>query len=325
MPSSRRRSGDAHVLIPPPVQPGPLTLEQRKAITELIGDDADESIILAIRDARGRDFQRLEFIGDSLLELLESIDDLRSDGHVPQHRSTTDAALARAARRLGAERWLEWVPSQQRHADLVEAVAGAAYVTGGWPQVGQVFTRVVRDGVDGLAQLIEQPCRPPIDAMPSPDRFDRATATLGASVLEAAATIEVYRAHPLGDAGDLSNARRGLHVTVFVAAWALARGIRHPSGDAAATSDLVETWLGDLTLERGPATSIAEALVVLLEGRRRVGRSQPPADGAPAATDDSPEPNGAAARSRSSARRSPRRSAHREAAADPDPDHPVST
>ena len=258
-----RRRPPSH---PPPAGPTPLTDRQRAAITGVIGADADATLILALRDARGRTFQRLEFLGDPLLELVEGLVDVVVAGAVPQHRSTTDDALARQAAALGVHDWLEWTPSAQRLADLVEAVAGAAFLTGGWRAIGSVHQRLRGPLPPDVLALLEAPAPP---TPPEPDveaATDRPHASLGASVLEVAATLEVYRAFPAADEGELSALRRERHVTVRIAAWArnlTGTLVVAPNADDKVLGDAVEAWLGRIATVEGPAAAVVAGSRVL--------------------------------------------------------------
>jgi dsRNA-specific ribonuclease len=244
-----------------------VTDRQRAAIAAVIGGAASPDVVLAIRDARGRTFQRLEFLGDPLLELMEGLVDVVVAAAVPHHHATTDRALSRQAQALGAADWLEWTPSDQRLADLVEAVAGAAYVTGGWRAVGAIHQRLRGPLPHDVLELLTAPADPP-GRLVSTTTIDRAHAALGASVLETSATLAVYWLDPLADEGDLSALRRERHVTARIAAWARSHpadlGV-DPRADDAPLSDAVEHLLGMLATTQGPSTAVAVADRILHE------------------------------------------------------------
>jgi dsRNA-specific ribonuclease len=247
-----------------------VTDRQRSAIAAVIGRGASPEIVHAIRDARGRTFQRLEFLGDPLLELMEGLVDVVVAAAVPQHDATTDHALSRQARALGAADWLEWSPSDQRLADLVEAVAGAAYLTGGWRAVGALAQRLRGPLPPAVLDLLDAPADGPqeLTDLPAGTTIDRAYAALGASVLEASATLAVYDLDPDADEGALSALRRERHVTRRIAAWARTHGADlglDPLLDDAPLSDAVEHRLGSLATIHGPAAAIAVADRILRE------------------------------------------------------------
>ena len=233
----------------------------------MLGPGAPPDLLLAIRDARGKAFQRLEFLGDPLLETIEALDDVARHGDVPHHRRTTDEALASDASSLGVDEWLEWAPNAQRRADLVEALAGAAYLTTGWRQVGRIHERMHGRLTPTISSLLAQP--PTTWPAPDPSSWehDRARAALGASVLETAATLEVYTRSPESDEGELSTLRGLLHTTRHIAAWGESIGLPHVDGQWRATSDLVEAWVGGVALTAGPATAVQLSRDVLLNGQ----------------------------------------------------------
>jgi dsRNA-specific ribonuclease len=269
---------------PPPSGPTPVTDHQRAAITRVIGTGADPELVLAVRDARGRTFQRLEFLGDPLLELVEGLVDVVVAGAVPQHRGTTDQALSRQSGALGVHDWLEWTPSAERLADLVEAVAGAAFLTGGWRTLGSMHQRMHGPLPQEILALLEHPAAPAPPAPTPGPPVDRPHASLGATVLECAATLDVYRTFPEADEGELSALRRDRHVTLRIAAWGRdhADALRiDPRLDPALLSDAVEAWLGRLAATDGPATAViagarvleqSPPLDALLKDRRRPDR-----------------------------------------------------
>lgn len=241
-----------------------MTPRQRAAIEAVIGAGAATEWVHALRDARGRSFQRLEFLGDPLLETVEALQGVLTDGGVPHHADTTDASLAREARDLGIDEWLEWAPSDQRRADLVEAIAGGAYLTSGWTQVGRVFAQINGPLRVDVSDLLPRPERSVAQPDAATWKPHRAHATLGSSILETAATLTVFTASPEADEGELSALRRALHTTRRIAAWGESIGIPPRDGQWRATSDVVEAWLGRIALTEGPATAVAAADSVLM-------------------------------------------------------------
>jgi hypothetical protein len=253
----------------PPSGRTPITDVQRRAVEAVIGAGARSDVVRAVRDARGRTFQRLEFLGDPLLESVEAMLSV-IEGHASSdHHATTDRSLATQVDRLGAADWLEWTPSDQRDADLVEAVAGAAYLTAGWPQVGEVYARLSGGLPQVVADLLANEAgSASVELVPGD--IERPLATLGASMVETASTLVVFTSDEIADEGVLSTLRRDLHQTRTIAAWATTRGAAHRSGVDSMTSDVVETWLGRIALTDGPATAVACATRVVLDGRRAV-------------------------------------------------------
>jgi dsRNA-specific ribonuclease len=87
-----------------------------------------------VRDARGRTSQRLEFLGDSALDLTLATHvavepDCPACPASPRRgdpaRLVTDRRLAERARAHGMGDWLEWEASDDRLADLVETAVAA--------------------------------------------------------------------------------------------------------------------------------------------------------------------------------------------------------
>lgn len=112
---------------------------QRRVVEARLGP-LTPSAMEAIRRARGREFQRLEFIGDSILEVVLHAHAVMVGPACPYcegraDRFTTDAHLGELAAAIDLGDWLDWTPSEHRMADLVEGCVGAAWVSGRWPQV----------------------------------------------------------------------------------------------------------------------------------------------------------------------------------------------
>jgi hypothetical protein len=217
----------------PPAAAGlAVTAGQRAAVEARLGV-LPEPLLHAVRDGRGTAFQRLEFLGDAVLELVVRL-------HADVAGTTcavcggdadlvvTDAALAVAARGVGLDAWLEWEPSSERQADLVEACAAAVWLTHGWG----ALARFVEDVVHPLA---------PVDATavdtgsnaPDPAHGPRHE-VLGASVLEVAAARFAYGASP-GGPGELTGIRNERYGTARVVERALAADwLAAPAAPAAA-------------------------------------------------------------------------------------------
>ncbi len=214
----------------------------------------------AITDARGRDFQRLEFVGDSVLEVILHAHSMVVGPGCPHCHGradhfTTDAHLTEVARRGAIGTWLDWRPSDHRLADLVEACAGAAWESGGWSRaVGFVAARVHPLPVAESRRLLFG------GAQVHRDAPARAREILGASILEAAASTGVFRRHPEGDEGDLSRIRARLLATEHVmgrcrdSRW-VHRRLRRRHFDR----DDVECLLADELLGRGIAAAVSIA------------------------------------------------------------------
>ena len=126
-----------------------VSASERVAVEAVTGG-LPPDLLRAVRDGRGREFQRLEFLGDSVLDVLLTAHAVVSPscpecakvgGNVG--RLVTDAALAAKAEGLDLGSWLEWRASPERLADLVEACIAAAWISGGWAQAIAVVERTV--------------------------------------------------------------------------------------------------------------------------------------------------------------------------------------
>jgi hypothetical protein len=244
---------------PPRELGGPVTRAQRDAITERLGALPDEFVV-ALRDARGHEFQRLEFLGDAVLELVVRLDaHLAGRSAADADDTTTDTALARAAEKVELDAWLEWEPSAARRADLVEACAGAVWLARGWPALVDYVNAVVYP----MSMVTADIAMTGVDAIPAHD--GRSREVLGASVLEVAADLLAF-ADPALDAEGLTLARNTTYSTTRVASRA--RAVSPPATATGHTSDAlvrdaVEADLARTVLEAGIPTAIERATELL--------------------------------------------------------------
>lgn len=214
----------------------------------------------AIRAARGREFQRLELIGDSILEVVLHAHSVIAGPGCPYcagraDRFTTDAHLGALAQEIVLGDWLDWSPSKHRLADLVEACAGAAWVSGRW---GQVVTWVARE----LHPLSRDEQRRILygGAQVHPEAPARAREILGASILEAAASTSAYRRYPDADEGGLSTVKaRMLSGEHVLGRCRDSHWVRRTLRSRRFDRDDVERHLADDLLGRGLASAITIA------------------------------------------------------------------
>jgi dsRNA-specific ribonuclease len=232
---------------------------QRRAVLARLGPLHDD-VLEAIRAGRGREFQRLELMGDSVLEVVLHAHAVLAGPGCPHcagraDRFTTDAHLGELGRRIGLGAWLERPPSPHRLADLVEACVGAAWVSRRWP------------GVVGLVDRELHPLDPTEQrhllhggARLHPEAPARAREILGAAVLEAAASTSAYLRYPEADEGGLSRVKArmlaGEHVLgrCRESKW-VRRTLRRRRFDR----DDVERALAEDLLARGLASAITIA------------------------------------------------------------------
>ncbi len=137
-------------------------------LDELIGpDQAQRSHLTAIARFAGTVFNRLEFLGDTVLEqvLLEPM--LRFDGATAGSTQdeltacTSDSALGATASRLGIDRRLPDDVPASRAADAIEALAGACFVYQGWPGVERFAEIAGIAGVSGRDRPLLPYLEPP--------------------------------------------------------------------------------------------------------------------------------------------------------------------
>lgn len=244
-----------------------MTADERAAITKVLGALPD-SLLFPLRDARGQDFQRLEFLGDAVLELVVRFHALVAgsacdlcQGDADQ--MVTDEALASAASSSDFGEWLEWEASTDRLADLIEACAGAVWLTSGWKGLGEFVNTIVhpitpltaQHFVTGWGASIETGGR-------------RASEIVGASIIETAAARIAFSQHS-GNEHQLTNTRNRLYASRRVVERAERASILTPADrqrsqrEIASGRDEVEKFLADLALARGLKTAVARAKVLL--------------------------------------------------------------
>lgn len=235
--------------------------DERAAIAGVVGHLSDE-LALPIRNARGLTFQRLEFLGDSVLDVILQVHAVIEPG-CPECAEVgdvgtlvTDHRLALRARGIGLGSWLEWDASAERLADLVEACAAAAWLAGGWSQAGDFAGKAVHPPVSRCVAALE-------GKEVTASTGDRRERRLGAAVLELAAATLVFNDRPDADEGQLSQLRAVAHRTSRVAAHARRSRVVPAVGEDAVVSDRVEAWLAETLLTRGADAALADAAEVL--------------------------------------------------------------
>lgn len=211
----------------------------------------------ALLDPRGLRFQRLEWLGDAVLDAL-----LAQHRH-PQpsccaglslEQLCSDTALTARAQAARLSDCLDWLPSPGRLADLVEALVGAAWLVAP-DEAARLAARLVHPG------LTLSPVGRAGDADPGCAGL-REDARLGAAVLEAAGATLLVSEQPQDDEGQLSAAQhaqlRGVDVVRRGRELAL---VGSCSGDPEHLLDHVQARVGRTSARDG-----------LLEGMR-LGRT----------------------------------------------------
>jgi dsRNA-specific ribonuclease len=214
----------------------------------------------AIRTCRGREFQRLELMGDSILEVVLHAHSVITGPSCPHcggraDTFTTDAHLAELAREIDLGDWLDWVPSPHRMADMVEACVGATWISGRWPQVVAFVAAELHPLADDEQRRLLHG-----GAQVHPEAPARAREILGAAILEAAASTSAYRRHPEADEGELSRIKARMLSSEHVLGRCRESGWVHRSlRTRRFDRDDVERQLASNLLAQGLASAISIA------------------------------------------------------------------
>ena len=198
---------------PPPFLRPDITERERRQIETMLGPIPDLALLLPVRDGRGRQFQRMEFLGDSVLDVVLNVHRWVEPTCVacverPHTPEASDHHLAEVARRAGLGEWLEWHASHERTADLVETCVAACWLSGRWPQTVQFVNAVVHPVTDRTLEALVSG----VSGDPG-----RAARRVGSAVLELESGSLVYRAMPEADEGVLSESRARRHEATAIA------------------------------------------------------------------------------------------------------------
>lgn len=188
-------------LVPPVDLRRTASREDARALEELCGITFALADLPSLLDPRGLRFQRLEWLGDAILDALlaqhrRSRPSCCAGG--PLEQLCSDEALARRAVDAGLSAALDWEPSPGRQADLVEALIGAAWLAAPRDAL-RVAEVLVHRGLtlDAVAEATDGGCAGLRD-----------DAALGSAVLEAAASTSLLVSQPSADEGQLSTVRQ---------------------------------------------------------------------------------------------------------------------
>jgi len=228
---------------PPDVLRTGSTPEERALLNAVLGVVVPVDDAPALLDPRGARFQRLEWVGDSLLDVL--VARLRaSDPGGPGHSAyTSDAALARTVATTGLPGRLDWQPGPGRLADLAEACVAAGHRAAGFFGARTVAVRLVSGAL----------AEPTLPTALTPHQ----AAEAGSHVLEAAAALLLFTRHAQDDEGDLSQRRARLLDSDRVA--------RHGNGEGTVEEqvDRLQAELGRVLVIRGEQAAVHAALPLL--------------------------------------------------------------
>jgi hypothetical protein len=253
--------------MPPPQRRRAASADEAAALARALGLRAPLRVhdAAALLDPRGHRFQRLEWLGDSLLDHVTAHHRVVVGRDCCAGRShaglVSDHELAAAVSGAGLLDLLDWEPSEHRQADLVEACVAAAWLAGGWDAaVTAAATLVHAPFAADREQLLSGGARHRVAPLCTSGEFRRA-ATLGSYVLEAAASVHLVAVDP-GDEGVLSDRRRPL-----LAGRRLLRGVDARHGCATAPAehrvDHLQAEVGLVQLRDGAVASLAAGQALL--------------------------------------------------------------
>jgi dsRNA-specific ribonuclease len=251
----------------------------------------------ALLDPRGRLFQRLEYVGDAILDavLLQSLVLLEpwtepdlSAVNGEQQALVSDHALGRVAARRGLPDVRAFGASRHRLGDRIEASIGAAWADSGILAAAAVATRLVVG--PGLASLPRHAGVPESDGDELYERVARSLghepvtaawygaaagggaprrrlAAVGNAVLEAALSTAQYVDAPAATEAEMSEERRTATSNAVLAVRASTLGLA-VDGDAGGTdrravADEVQALVGAVTMDGGIAAGLGVAAGVL--------------------------------------------------------------
>jgi hypothetical protein len=249
-------------------------LQWRRVESLLDHDFNDESLPRAVAAGKGVEFQRLEFLGDRVLELSVAVGLLHADrSGNPQAaarlaqvvaKTTDNAGLAKVSMSSHLSGLLGFRASRKRKGDMVEAAAGALFIDGGWAPLDRFAV--------ATGMVPEPPLRrdlPPDSAIDTvPDELLAAvedTTTeggaalararvMGGMVVDAAHAWWAYRTMPGRDEGVLAPMVHERTSNNRLAAAANRHQLPESHGRA---ENRLRAWVGVVTVEYGRAAGLA--------------------------------------------------------------------
>ncbi len=255
----------------------------------------ERAYVDALVDPRGHLFQRLEYVGDALLDavLLQSLVRIEpwSEGDLSvvsgeQQALVSDHALGRVAARRGLPDVRTFSASNHRLGDRIEAAIGAAWADSGIGAAEEVATHLVV--APGLRDV---PLRAGVPEAGADDRFETAArvcghepvthawygaaadggaarrrlAVVGDAVLEAAFSTAQYVEAPWATEAEMSEERRASTSNAALAARAHDLGLVVGSDpiDRRSVADEVQALVGAVTMDGGTRAGLEVAASVL--------------------------------------------------------------
>ncbi len=255
-----------------------------------------EDLARALLDPRGHLFQRLEYVGDSILDAVVVAELVRIEPwdesslrmiSGEQQALVSDHALGRVAARRGLPAVRTFPASRHRLADRIEASIGALWADAGIEEAERAaYDLVVRPGLEGLRRRAGVPEGSdgqryaeaatvlgfePVDAEwyaaaahTGPAR--RRLAMLGDSVVEAAISTAQYAADEAATEAEMSDERRAATSNATIAVRARDLGLERRTDDRTdnrAMADEVQALVGAVTMDGGLRAGMHVAAGVL--------------------------------------------------------------
>jgi dsRNA-specific ribonuclease len=255
----------------------------------------ERAYVEALVDPRGHLFQRLEYVGDALLDsvVLQSLVRIEpwTEGDLSivsgeQQALVSDHALGKVAARRGLPDVRAFAASRHRLADRIEAAIGAAWADAGIAAAEEVAVAlVVAPGLQHVQLHVEAPdagaderyeaaaraCgHEPIThawygaaAGGGPAR--RRLAVVGNAVLEAAFSTAQYVESPWASEAEMSEERRTATSNAALAERAHGLGlvVRSDPTDRRSVADEVQALVGAATMDGGTRVGLEVAAKVL--------------------------------------------------------------
>ncbi|MGD9956192.1 MAG: ribonuclease III domain-containing protein [Candidatus Nanopelagicales bacterium] len=255
-----------------------------------------EDLVRALIDPRGHLFQRLEYVGDSLLDAVVVSELVRLEPwdepslalvNGEQQAMVSDHALGRVAARRGLPRVRTFQASKHRLADRIEACIGAIWADRGLADAASAaYDLVVRTALDGLPRIEGVPRAEPAARYEAASRSlghepvdlawfgaaaaggpaRRRLAVVGDSVIEAAMSTAQYVDAPEATEAQMSEERRAATSNATLAVRARDLHLERRGDDRSdrrAMADEVQALVGAAAMDGGLRAGLLVASGVL--------------------------------------------------------------
>jgi dsRNA-specific ribonuclease len=270
---------------------------QWRRVSALVDHDfSDPDLPRAVAAGRGRVFQRLEFLGDRVLELSVATGLAHAErGGNPMAGAqlartvaevTDGEHLERVSMRSQLASLIGFQAGHKRRADVVEAVVGALFLDGGWATVDRF---ALRTGLIPDAPPVRPPA-PPATTDDLPEELDRladrpeasaVAKVVGLHTIDTTLAWWAYRTMPERDEAVLSAMvhRRGGNAALATVANRHRLTATHHRSE-----NRLRAWVGAVALDHGRSSGVALASALLDLGLPPVDSDVPsePSSGADA-------------------------------------------